>query len=134
MLFTYTGRLAPIKRADTMLRALAIAVGEGAPIKVAVVGDGTMRPEIERLARDQGCAGSVRFLGYRRDLPEIAAGSDAALLTSDNEGTPVALIEAAAAGRPAVSTRVGGVSDIVIEGESGLLAPTPGTRSRSRRR
>jgi glycosyltransferase involved in cell wall biosynthesis len=50
----------------------------------------------------------------------IAAGSDAALLTSDNEGTPVALIEAAAAGRPAVSTRVGGVPDIVIEG-SGLL-------------
>jgi glycosyltransferase involved in cell wall biosynthesis/SAM-dependent methyltransferase len=122
VLFTYTGRLAPIKRADTMLRALAIAVGEGAPIKVVVVGDGTIRSEIEQLARDQGCDGSVRFLGYRRDLPEIAAGSDAALLTSDSEGTPVALIEAAAAGRPAVSTSVGGVSDIVIEGETGLLA------------
>jgi glycosyltransferase involved in cell wall biosynthesis/SAM-dependent methyltransferase len=122
VLFTYTGRLAPIKRPDTMLRALAIARGNGAPISVAVVGDGELRPEMEGLARELGCSDSVLFLGYRRDLPRIAGGSDAALLTSDNEGTPVALIEAAAAGRPAVATNVGGVSDIVVEG-SGLLAP-----------
>lgn len=121
VLFTYTGRLAPVKRPDRMLRALAIARDRGAPVKVAVVGDGTMRPELEALASEFGCADAVRFLGYRRDLAKIAAASDAALLTSDNEGTPVALIEAGAAGRPAVSTRVGGVADIVIEG-AGLMA------------
>lgn len=122
VLFTYTGRLVSIKRADTMLRALTIARTRGTPVKVAVVGDGTIRPQLEELAGELGCADAVHFLGYRRDLPQIAAASDAALLTSENEGTPVALIEAAAAGRPAVSTDVGGVADIVTR-ESGLLAP-----------
>lgn len=121
-LFTFTGRLVPIKRADIMLRALALARQSGAPARVAIVGDGDIRPRLEALARELGCAGAVHFLGYRTDLARIAAGSDAALLTSDNEGTPVALIEAAAAGRPAVATDVGGVSEIVVEG-SGLLAP-----------
>jgi glycosyltransferase involved in cell wall biosynthesis len=122
VLFTFTGRLVPIKRPDVMLRSLAIARAGGAPVRVAVVGDGLLRPELEELAASLGCADAVDFLGYRRDLPRIAAGSDAALLTSDNEGTPVALIEAAAAARAAVATAAGGVPDIVVEG-SGLLAP-----------
>jgi glycosyltransferase involved in cell wall biosynthesis len=118
--FTITGRLVPIKRLDLALRALAIA-RRTAPIRVLVVGDGELRPELERLAADLGCADRVDFLGYRRDLPAIAAASDAALLTSDNEGTPVALFEAAAAARPAVATDVGGVADVVADGETGLL-------------
>jgi len=122
VLFTYTGRLVAIKRPDVMLRALALARQGGATVRVAVIGDGALREDLENLARELGCWGAVHFLGYRRDLARIAAGSDAALLTSDNEGTPVALIEAAAAARPAVSTSVGGVSDIVIEG-TGFLAP-----------
>lgn len=122
VLFTYTGRLVPIKQPELMLRSLALARASGAAVRVAVVGDGLLRPQLESLARSLGCAGAVDFLGYRRDLPRIAAASDAALLTSDNEGTPVALIEAAAAGRPAVATAVGGVPDIVVEG-AGLLAP-----------
>lgn len=122
VLFTFTGRLVPIKRPELMLRSLALARAAGAPARVAVVGDGLLRPELEELASSLGCAEAVDFLGYRRDLPRIAAGSDAALLTSDNEGTPVALIEAAAAGRAAVATAAGGVPDIVADG-SGLLAP-----------
>jgi glycosyltransferase involved in cell wall biosynthesis/SAM-dependent methyltransferase len=121
VLFTYTGRLAPIKRADVMLGALARARAAGAPVRVAVVGDGVIRPQLEALAAELGCAEAVDFLGYRTDLPRILSAADAALLTSDNEGTPVALIEAAAAARPAVATDVGGVSDIVVEG-TGLLA------------
>jgi glycosyltransferase involved in cell wall biosynthesis len=126
--FTYTGRLAPIKRLDTMLRAVAIARESGGRVRVALVGDGELRPDLENLARELRCADSVDFLGYRLDLARIAAGSDAALLTSDNEGTPVSLIEAAAAGRPAVATRVGGVPDIVVEG-CGLLAPAGDERA-----
>ncbi len=122
VLFTYTGRLVPIKRPELMLRSLALARESGVAARVAVVGDGLPRAQLESLAQGLGCAGAVDFLGYRRDLVRIAAASDAALLTSDNEGTPVALIEAAAAGRPAVATDVGGVPDIVIEG-AGLLAP-----------
>lgn len=120
--FTYTGRLVPIKQPESMLRAAALARRQGAAVRVAVVGDGELRPRLEELARELGCAEAVSFVGYRRDLPTIAQGSDAALLTSANEGTPVALIEAAAAARPAVATDVGGVRDIVVEG-AGLLAP-----------
>jgi glycosyltransferase involved in cell wall biosynthesis len=120
--FTFTGRLAPIKRADVMLRALASARRAGAPVRVLVLGDGVHRPQLEALARELGCAEAVSFLGYRRDVARLLAAADAALLSSDNEGTPVALIEAAAAARPAVATAVGGVADIVTEG-TGLLAP-----------
>lgn len=121
VVFTFTGRLAPIKRADLMLRALAAARRQGAPVRVLVIGDGVDRPRLEELARELGCADAVDFLGYRRDVARVVAAADAALLTSDNEGTPVALIEAAAAARPAVATAVGGVADIVVEG-TGLLA------------
>jgi glycosyltransferase involved in cell wall biosynthesis len=121
IVFTITGRLVPIKRLDLALRSLAIA-NRSAPMRLLVVGDGDLRPELERLAAELGCADQVDFLGYRRDLETIAAASDAALLTSDNEGTPVALIEAAAAARPVVATDVGGVADVVADGETGLLA------------
>jgi glycosyltransferase involved in cell wall biosynthesis len=94
---------------------------------VLVVGDGVARPELEALARRLGCADAVDFLGYRRNIAAVLAVADAALLTSDNEGTPVALIEAGAAARPAVATDVGGVSDLVVPG-TGLLAP-PGDES-----
>jgi glycosyltransferase involved in cell wall biosynthesis len=120
--FAFVGRLAPIKRPDIMLRALAAARKAGVPARVLVVGDGVGRPELEAQARALGCGDAVDFLGYRRDVAAVIACADAALLTSDNEGTPVALIEAAAAARPAVATCVGGVSDIVVPG-TGLLSP-----------
>jgi glycosyltransferase involved in cell wall biosynthesis len=74
-----------------------------------VVGDGEQRPALERLSRELGIEGSVDFLGYRRDLPAIAAAADYCAVSSDKEGTPVSLIEGAAAARPAVATAVGGV-------------------------
>ena len=72
-----------------------------------MVGDGELRPALERLAADLGISRRVHFLGYRRDLARIARASDLYALSSDNEGTPVSLIEGAAAARPAVATRVG---------------------------
>jgi glycosyltransferase involved in cell wall biosynthesis len=86
-----------------------------------VVGDGQRREELEALAAALGLGESVRFLGWRADLERIYRASDVVVLTSKNEGSPVALIEAMAAGRPVVSTCVGGVPDVVTEGESGLL-------------
>ena len=121
VLATFVGRLVPIKRLDVMLRAVAHARAGGAPLTLAVVGDGDLRGELQALAASLGCAQAVRFLGYRRDLTDIVAGTDIALLTSDNEGTPVALIEAGAGARPMVATRAGGVPDVVVPG-TGLLA------------
>ena len=121
ILLTYVGRIAPIKRVDVMLRAVARARALGAPVHLAIVGDGAQRPELEQLAASLGIAESVRFVGYRAEVTSVAAGADVALLSSDNEGTPVSLIEAAAAGTPAVATAVGGVPDVVTP-ETGILA------------
>jgi glycosyltransferase involved in cell wall biosynthesis len=123
VLLVYVGRLEPIKRLDVMLRAFARARRAGEPVRLAVVGDGAMRRSLATLAGELGLTHHVHFLGYRRDLEAIVAGADIAVLTSDNEGTPVFLIEAAAGGRPAVATLVGGVPDIVTEDTGALAAP-----------
>ena len=122
VLLTFVGRVVPIKRLDLLLEATGIARRRGSPVQLAIVGDGEIRPSLESMARGLGIADAVQFLGYRRDLPRLASASDLAVLSSDNEGTPVSLIEAAAAGRPAVATAVGGVPDVVSPG-TGLLVP-----------
>ena len=119
VVLTFVGRVVPIKRVDLLLRAVA----RSARLRVVVVGDGELRGRLEALSRELGIGGDVSFLGYRRDLPAIAAATDVAVLGSANEGTPVSLIEAAAAGRPAIATRVGGVSEVVTP-ETGLLVPS----------
>ncbi|MGH2957375.1 MAG: glycosyltransferase [Solirubrobacterales bacterium] len=122
VLLTFVGRIVPIKRLDLLLEALAIVLDRGGAVRLAVVGDGELRPELEGLARRLGVTQSVSFLGYRRDLARIAAATDVAVLSSDNEGTPVSLIEAAAAARPAVATAVGGVPEVVTP-QTGELVP-----------
>lgn len=119
----YAGRLVPIKKVDVLLRAVACARGTGTPLRLIVLGDGELRPALERLARELGVADDVTFLGYRQDVVPYLAAADIAVLSSANEGTPVALIEAAASARPLVGTSVGGVADVVAEG-TGRLVPS----------
>ncbi len=116
LLVVFVARLVPIKRVDVLLDAVAHARATGAPLRLAVVGDGELRGALEEQARRLDLTTSVTFVGFRRDLPSIVAGADMAVLSSDNEATPVALIEAAAGGRPAIATDVGGVSDVVDPG------------------
>jgi glycosyltransferase involved in cell wall biosynthesis len=108
------GRLTAIKQHRLFLETIA-RVAESRPKVIALIaGDGELRSELEGYARELGIADRVRFLGWRRDLATIYAASDVFLLTSRNEGTPVALIEAMASGIPGVSTDVGGVKDVII--------------------
>jgi glycosyltransferase involved in cell wall biosynthesis len=120
VLVAYVGRLVPIKRVDLVLRAMADARQSGAQVRLVVVGDGQCRTSLELLADELGIDDAVCFLGYLPDTRTVAAAADIAILSSDNEGTPVWLIEASAAGRPAVATSVGGVPDVVLPG-SGVL-------------
>jgi glycosyltransferase involved in cell wall biosynthesis len=122
VLVAFVGRLVAIKRVDVLLHAFARARDENPSLRLAIVGDGELRDELERLAAELGLGDRVRFVGYRTDVVEIAAATDVAVLSSDNEGTPVALIEAAAARVPAVTTAVGGVPDVVTR-ETGILVP-----------
>ena len=101
------------------------------PFRAFIVGDGESRLDIEQTARDLGIEFTTEkdtihdkplvFTSWRKDIDFINAGMDVMALTSLNEGTPVSLIEAQAADKPIVSTRVGGISDVVIEGETALL-------------
>ena len=122
VLLAFVGRLVPIKRVDLVLRAVAAVRREGVPIRLMIVGDGPERASLEQLARRLAIDDVAHFLGYLPDTSAAAAAADIAILASDNEGTPVALIEAAAAGRPAVATAVGGVPDVVIPG-AGVIVP-----------
>jgi len=117
------GRLVPIKDHPTLFQALTLFPdGSGAP-HLLVVGDGERREDLQQLAHRLGLASRVHFLGWRIDLEAILSELDMVICCSRNEGTPVALIEAMAAGVPVVSSDVGGVGDLVVHGETGWLVP-----------
>ncbi len=115
------GRLVPIKDVPTFLRAACLVRAERPEVRFALVGDGEERSALERLARELGLDGAVSFLGWRYDLAAVYGDLDLVVNASRNEGTPVALIEALAAARPVVATRVGGTPDLIGEDERGRL-------------
>jgi glycosyltransferase involved in cell wall biosynthesis len=127
------GRLVPVKNHPLFLKAIHHVLQNSAKkIKAFIIGDGETRAELESLAAQLGIRFSVQsdtnhphpliFTSWRSDIDCINAGLDIVTLTSFNEGTPVSLIEAQAANKPIVSTRVGGIGDIVQEGRTALLA------------
>ena len=116
------GRLTAIKQHRLFLQVIQRVVSAHPNAIALVAGDGELRSELEAYAASLGIAGRVRFLGWRRDLATIYGATDVFLLTSRNEGTPVALIEAMASGVPGVSTDVGGVKDVIGSSDAGLLA------------
>ena len=116
-------RLVPVKAHETFLQAARAIAPVRPDVVFLVVGDGERRAELEEAARTAGLDARIRFLGWRADLDRLYADLDVVVLTSKNEGSPVALIEAMAAGRPVVSTRAGGVEDVVIDGETGVVVP-----------
>ena len=115
------GRLVPIKDVDCFLRAAARLRTARPTTRFAIVGDGELREALERTTADLGLSDAVTFLGWRKDLEAIYAGLDVVVNSSRNEGTPVALIEAMAAGRPVVATAVGGTPDLLGSGVRGRL-------------
>jgi glycosyltransferase involved in cell wall biosynthesis len=114
-------RLVPVKRIDRMLRAMAVAMASDPALRLYVVGDGAERAGLERQAVALGIANRVTFAGWSSDPPRWYAAADMIALTSDSEGTPLSLIEAAAAGRAVVATDVGGVADVVLDGVTGIV-------------
>jgi glycosyltransferase involved in cell wall biosynthesis len=116
--------LRPEKNHEMFLR-VAAAVHESMPAaRFLVVGDGPERARLERFASDLGIAAAVRFLGTRHDMPEVLSLVDVLLLTSHSEANPLCLLEAMASEKPVVATRVGSVSETVLDGQTGyLVAP-----------
>ena len=117
------GRIFPIKNHRLFLDAAVRIVATEPRARFIVVGDGVLRKAMEQHAHALGIRYSVVFAGWRRDLPRIYADLDVLVVSSDNEGTPVSAIEAMAAGRPVVATRVGGLPDLISDRKTGVLVP-----------
>jgi len=117
------GRLTAIKDVPTFLAAAVRVRARVVDARFAVVGDGELRAALEAEAARLGLSGVVHFHGWRHDMALVYGDLDVVVNTSINEGTPVALIEAMAAGRPVVATRVGGTPDLLGDGARGRLVP-----------
>lgn len=125
------GRLVPVKNHVMFLRALKLALeSTKSPVRAFIVGDGEERAALETAARELGFDfaterspgnKALTFTSWIKDVDRVLAGSDIVCLTSWNEGTPVSLIEAQAAGKPVITTNVGGVENIVAPGITALL-------------
>jgi glycosyltransferase involved in cell wall biosynthesis len=119
---TTIARLVPIKRVDRFLR-VARALRELEDVHFLVVGDGELREALQSSEDARALDGRLTWTGFRRDMPAVVFASDVIVQTSDNEGTPVSLIEAQAAGVPVVSTRVGGAATVIQDGSTGFVTP-----------
>ena len=117
----FVARLTTVKRPERFLEVARALQGRFPDAVFAVVGEGDLLPSLQASAPS-----NVRFLGWRGDVEAVYAAADLVVLTSDNEGMPVSLIEAALCGVPAVSTRVGSVAEVVLDGRSGWLCSPDG--------
>ena len=119
----FVGRLVDVKDPMLLLRAFERVRTRLPNAVLLIAGDGPLRPKLGDLAESLKMSSAVRFLGWRHDLPVLYATFDVAVLSSRNEGTPVSVIEAMAAGRAVVATDVGGVGDLIEHQVTGVLAP-----------
>ena len=116
---TFIGRVTQIKRPDRFLQMAELVSSKNKNVKFLVAGGGDLLEKCKLIASDRDLP--VIFLGWRSDIENILSASDIVVLTSDNEGTPVSLIQAGLAGKPTVSTNVGSVKEIVLNGKTGLI-------------
>jgi glycosyltransferase involved in cell wall biosynthesis len=117
------GRLSPPKDYPSMLHAFARLAEERPEALLLIAGDGPLRTNEEALAHDLGLEDRVRFLGIRRDVPELMNAADAYVMSSAWEGMPNVLLEAGATGLPIVATDVGGNREVVVDDKTGVLVP-----------
>ena len=119
MYCSFIGRVTQIKRPDRFLEAVEESKKRNLNLNFIVAGAGDLLEQTIASAKAKDLP--ITFLGWREDIELILAASDIVILTSDNEGMPLSLIQAGMAGKPVVSTNVGSVSEIVIEGSSGFI-------------
>jgi glycosyltransferase involved in cell wall biosynthesis len=115
----FVGRLTQIKRPDRLLKIARYLNTNYPDSQILIAGAGELSDPIKVKSESEGLP--MTFLGWRNDIDLILSAADIAILCSDNEGIPLTLIQASQAGLPIVSTDVGSVSDIVIDGVTGYL-------------
>ena len=117
------GRLAPVKNHEMFIDAICNCQKQTSKkIRAFIIGDGELAEQLQTYCKNTNTEQIITFTSWIKDVDVAYAGLDIVALTSFNEGTPVSIIEAQAAGKPVVSTNVGGISDIVQEDETALLS------------
>jgi glycosyltransferase involved in cell wall biosynthesis len=117
------GVLEQRKGQTELLRALSRLRADGLKVLCVIGGDGPLRSELEKQAGDEGLQDTVRFLGFVSDVPGFFAGIDIFVMPSRFEGLGIAVLEAMAAGKAVIASRVGGLVESVVDGETGFLVP-----------
>jgi glycosyltransferase involved in cell wall biosynthesis len=117
------GRLTEQKGHRYLLEALPALLGEWPGLRCVIVGDGELRVELPEVAARLGVAHACSFTGARPDIPDLLAAADLAVLPSVSEGFPFILLEALAASKPVVASRIEGVTELIRDGQTGSLVP-----------
>ena len=123
ILILSVGRLETIKGQQYLIRAMAEQSLKALPVHLILVGEGSQKNELIRMAEQLEVSDRINFLGSRQDIPELMASCDLFVIPSESEGLPFVLLEAIAAGLPVISTEVGGIPAIIGENERGVLVP-----------
>ena len=123
-LVLYIGRLRAVKGVEFGIRAVAKAFKQNPKMKLALAGEGDQRKQLEALSAELGIENNVKFLGARKDLPNVLSACDSVIMPSLTEGFPRVAIEAMASSKPVIATNVGGVPEAIIDGQSGILVPS----------
>jgi glycosyltransferase involved in cell wall biosynthesis len=115
--------LRPEKNHELFLKVAEQVLQQITDAKFLVIGDGPRRGPLEQFARELNIEEHVKFLGSRSDVPRLLSASNVFALTSHNEANPVSILEAMSVGRPVVTTDVGSIREVVVNGRNGFLVP-----------
>ena len=123
--------MSPEKDVANLVRATALTAGQADDLRIVVAGGGPCLNDLTSLVSELNVADRVAFRGEVRDVPSLLADASIFVLPSLSEGIPLTVLEAMAAGLPVVATRVGGIPEVVVHGETGLLVPPADPRALS---
>ncbi|MGD9048585.1 MAG: glycosyltransferase family 4 protein [Anaerolineae bacterium] len=119
----FTGRMVEQKRLDLLLEGFSLVLARYPQAHLLIVGDGELRPELQACADSLDVSHAVTWTGFRRDIPRLLAAMDLYIQPSANEGLPLSLLEAMAAGKAVIATDVGGAQEALTHQETGILIP-----------
>jgi glycosyltransferase involved in cell wall biosynthesis len=120
----HVARFMPVKNHMLLVNAMARVARVRSNCRLALIGDGVLRPHVEHEVSRLGIQDRVAFLGHLTDLPAVYRDLDIAVLSSVSEATSISILEAMASGLPVVATAVGGTPELLAHGEAGLLVPS----------
>lgn len=122
-IFLTVGRLVAVKNIKLQIEAFAELIGNRDDMELWIVGDGPERGRLESFSKKLGISNQVKFLGWQSNPEKYYNQADVFLLTSEAEGWPLVIVEAAAAGLPIIMTNVGSAGELIVDGVSGIIIP-----------